>query len=67
MTADGFTLAQKAVVEHNIVAIGRIYINIYLTELAKMLDLEAELTERLVSKMIAEDRLSGFINQSGIL
>ena len=46
LTSEGFTLAQKAVVEHNIVAVGRIYNNIYMSELAYLLHLEPEVAEK---------------------
>ena len=46
LTPERFTLAQKAVVEHNIVAVGRIYTNIYISELAHLLHLEPEVAEK---------------------
>jgi COP9 signalosome complex subunit 4 len=45
MTSDGFTLPQKAVIEHNLFAARRIYDNILFQELAHLVGLDLKLTE----------------------
>lgn len=45
VAADGFTLSQKAVIEHNLIAARRIYDNILFSELANLVGLDVKLTE----------------------
>jgi COP9 signalosome complex subunit 4 len=45
VSADGFTLSQKAVIEHNLFAAKRIYENILFSELANLLGLDVKLAE----------------------
>jgi COP9 signalosome complex subunit 4 len=45
MTSDGFSLSQKAVIEHNLFAARRIYDNILFRELAHLVGLDLKLTE----------------------
>lgn len=40
MTSDGFTIPEKAVIEHNMAATGKIYDNIRIEELGKILRLD---------------------------
>lgn len=63
ITADGFTVYKKAIIEHNIVAISKIYDNITIKELGNLLSLDSPRAEKLVAKMISEDRLHGAIDQ----
>jgi len=60
---------QKSIMEHNMIATSRMYANIRLTELQLVLRLESpQHTEKVASKMIAEGRLAGSIDQTeGIL
>jgi len=68
LTADGFTVPQKAVIEHNMVATGKIYDDITFTQLGYILRLDANKAEKVAAKMIAEDRLKASIDQmEGIL
>lgn len=62
--SDGFTIPEKAIMEHNLTAVGKIYKNIKISELAVLLGLEANRVEKVVAKMITEDRLKGFIDQT---
>jgi len=64
ITKDGFTVVEMAVIEHNLQAASRIYDNIRITELAKFVGMEPEACERLVAKMISEDRLKASLDQS---
>jgi COP9 signalosome complex subunit 4 len=66
--SDGFTIPEKAFMEHNLTAVGKIYKNIKISELAVLLSLQANRVEKVVAKMITEDRLKAIIDQtSGML
>uniref|UniRef100_A0A6B2L6P2 COP9 signalosome complex subunit 4 n=1 Tax=Arcella intermedia TaxID=1963864 RepID=A0A6B2L6P2_9EUKA len=65
--AGGKTLLEQAVIEHNLLAASKVYNNISFSELAILLDVTPELAEKIASKMISEERLSGFINQTAKL
>jgi COP9 signalosome complex subunit 4 len=42
LTKEGWTLLQKAVIEHNLIAASKVYNNIALADLAKILNVNAE-------------------------
>ena len=63
VTADGSTVLERAVVEHNLAAAGRLYLNIYFTELGALLGVSADKAEAVASRMIAEDRLQARAQQ----
>jgi COP9 signalosome complex subunit 4 len=63
-TSDGFTFLEKAIIEHNMLAIGKIYDNIQLPELTNILLIDERRTQRVAAAMIAENRLRGYIDQS---
>lgn len=44
--ADGFTYLEKAIIEHNMLAIGKIYDNIRLPELSNILLIDERRTEK---------------------
>ncbi|CAM9449343.1 unnamed protein product, partial [Phaeothamnion confervicola] len=60
---DGLTIPRRAVVEHNMVAAGRIYDNIGFVELGALLELSPAMAEKVAARMIAEGRLHGRIDQ----
>jgi COP9 signalosome complex subunit 4 len=62
-TAEGFTVLEKAIIEHNLLAASRIYNNISFEELGRLLGIPADRAEKVASHMIIEDRLSGSIDQ----
>jgi COP9 signalosome complex subunit 4 len=64
LTSDGYTIPEKAVIEHNMLATGRIYDNIAFTELGSILRLDAARAEKVAARMIAEDRLRASIDQT---
>jgi len=67
-TADGFTFPEKAIIEHNMLAAGRLYDNIHFNELGSILRLDAAKAERVAARMIVEDRLKATIDQTdGVL
>lgn len=63
-TPDGFTFLEKAIIEHNMLAIGKIYDNIQLPELTNILLIDERRTQKVAATMIAENRLRGYIDQS---
>jgi len=63
ITADGSTILDHAVVEHNLLAASKLYNNITLEGLGLLLEIPAEKAERIASKMISEGRMQGHIDQ----
>lgn len=61
--ANGLTVLDQAVLEHNMVAISKIYNNISLSELGLLLEIDATKAEKIVALMIMENRLKGSIDQ----
>lgn len=57
VTADGTTVLEKAVVEHNLAAASRLYNNIYFAELGQLLGVSPDQAESVACRMIAEERL----------
>ncbi len=57
MTADGSTVLERAMIEHNLAAASKLYMNIYSEELGQLLGTSAEKAERVAARMIAEERL----------
>jgi len=61
--SDGSTVLQRAVIEHNLLSISTIYNNIHLEELGRLLQVPAAKAEHIASRMIAETRMKGSIDQ----
>ncbi|KAK4540834.1 hypothetical protein LTR36_008911 [Oleoguttula mirabilis] len=62
-TADGSTVLDKAVLEHNLLAVSRLYQNIRTANLGQLLGVDAERAEMYAAAMIESSRLSGSIDQ----
>lgn len=62
-TADGSTVLEKAVIEHNLLGVSRIYANISIAGLAALLGLSEDRTEETTARMIEQGRLLGRIDQ----
>merc|ERR1719203_1928860 len=60
---DGQTVLEKAVLQHNVLAASRVYKNMRLPDLGLLLEVSAERAEKIAAKMIAEQRLDGYIDQ----
>lgn len=68
MMADGQTVLERAVLQHNVLAASRVYKNMRLNDLGILLDVPPDRAEKIAAKMIAEARLQGYIDQlSGII
>lgn len=60
---DGYTVLEKALIEHNISCLSNIYMNITFTELGNFLRIAPEAAEKVIAKMIAEKRIFGVLDQ----
>lgn len=61
--ADGTTILQRALIQHNLLASSKIYNNIKFEQLGSLLGIPAEKAEKTAAQMITDDRLSGSIDQ----
>jgi len=62
-TSDGSTILDRAVVEHNIVAVSKLYKNISFEQLGILLNIPAVKAEKIGSQMISSGTMNGFIDQ----
>lgn len=62
-TADGSTVLARAMVEHNLLAASRLYVNIEFDALGLLLGLDGDKAEGTTAKMIEQGRLKGKIDQ----
>jgi COP9 signalosome complex subunit 4 len=62
-TADGSTVLDKAVLEHNLLAVSRLYRNMYTKQLGQLLGVSADRAESYAAQMIEQGRLKGSIDQ----
>lgn len=62
-TSDGSTVLAKAIMEHNVLGVSRLFNNITFDVLAKILGLDADKAESTVARMIEQGRLLGRIDQ----
>ena len=62
-TADGSTVLAKAVIEHNLLSVSRLYDNIGIDELASLLGLDADKAEGYAARMLEQGRIAGSIDQ----
>ncbi|THV64512.1 COP9 signalosome-like protein complex subunit 4 [Aureobasidium pullulans] len=62
-TADGSTVLDKAVLEHNLLGVSRLYSNILIDNLGPMLGVDSDRAEAYAAQMIEQGRLSGYIDQ----
>jgi len=61
--ADGSTVLDRAVIEHNLLAASKLYNNITFDELGSLLNISPEMAEKVASRMMVEERLKGSIDQ----
>ena len=60
---DGTSILERAVIEHNLLAVSKIYKNISFTELGKLLGITPLNAEKIAAQMICEQRMVGSIDQ----
>ncbi|KAL5469523.1 hypothetical protein EMCRGX_G030786 [Ephydatia muelleri] len=63
ITADGSTILDLAVVEHNMLSASKLYNNISFEELGRLLGIPPLKAEKVAARMIAEKRMVGSIDQ----
>lgn len=61
--ADNTTVFDRAMIEHNLLSVSKIYNNISLNGLAALLNVTPEQAEQVASRMITENRMIGSIDQ----
>jgi COP9 signalosome complex subunit 4 len=61
--ADGSTVLDQAVLQHNVLSISRLYDYIKVSELARLLDVSESRAEAIAARMIGESRIHGSIDQ----
>jgi COP9 signalosome complex subunit 4 len=62
-TADGSTVLDKAILEHNLLGASRLYSNIGIDQLGELLGTDADKAEEYAAKMLEQGRLAGYIDQ----
>ena len=60
---DGLTIMERGVVEHNMIAVSKIYDSIYFSELAAALGVSSKKAEKIAARMIVDGSLAGSIEQ----
>lgn len=63
ITADGSTVLQRAIIQHNLVSASKLYYNITFQELGALLGVSPERAEKVAATMIAQEQLKGTIDQ----
>ncbi|KJE89077.1 cop9 complex subunit [Capsaspora owczarzaki ATCC 30864] len=61
--ADGTSILDRAVIEHNLLAASKLYDNITFSELGSLLEIPPARAEKVAAQMIAEGRMKGAIDQ----
>ena len=59
--SDGYTALDKALIEHNMTVLSKVYLNITFQELGHFLGISTDQAEDILAKMISENRLKGVI------
>uniref|UniRef100_A0A672L6B0 COP9 signalosome complex subunit 4 n=1 Tax=Sinocyclocheilus grahami TaxID=75366 RepID=A0A672L6B0_SINGR len=62
-TADGSSILDRAVIEHNLLSASKLYNNITFEELGALLEIPPAKAEKIASQMITEGRMNVFIDQ----
>ncbi|KAI4183918.1 MAG: hypothetical protein L6R41_005096 [Letrouitia leprolyta] len=62
-TSDGSTVLAKAVIEHNLLSVSKLYDNVGIDELANLLGLDADKAENYAARMLEQGRIAGSIDQ----
>uniref|UniRef100_T1JPH2 COP9 signalosome complex subunit 4 n=1 Tax=Strigamia maritima TaxID=126957 RepID=T1JPH2_STRMM len=62
-TADGSSILDRAVIEHNLLSASKLYNNITFEELGALLEIPPAKAEKIASQMITESRMNGYIDQ----
>mmetsp|Transcript_7787 Transcript_7787/g.13055 ORF Transcript_7787/g.13055 Transcript_7787/m.13055 type:complete len:165 (+) Transcript_7787:598-1092(+) len=60
---DGYSCLQRAMLEHNILMLSKIYLNISLESMGEFLNIEADKAEQIIGDMIFENRIRAKLDQ----
>lgn len=60
---DGYTALDRALIEHNMQVLSKIYMNITFVELGNFLGIKPEQAEEIIARMIGEKRVQGSLDQ----
>jgi COP9 signalosome complex subunit 4 len=60
---DGYSVLERAVLEHNILAVSKIYLNISFEQLGKFLDILPQKAEHIICNMVTENRIRASLDQ----
>lgn len=61
---DGYTVLQRALLEHNILVLSKIYMNISFVQIGKFLDIDPRKAENIIGEMISENRIRAQLDQA---
>ena len=61
--ANGQTVLQRALLEHNILVLSKIYLNISFEQIGKFLDISGDRAEAIISDMVTENRIKAQLDQ----
>ena len=64
---DGYTVLEKALIEHNILMISKIYMNIRFEEIGKFLGITADQAEDIIASMVEQGRIQAVLDQGNEL
>ena len=64
---DGYTVLEKSLIEHNILVISKIYMNIRFEEIGKFLGINAEQAEDIIATMVEQGRIQAVLDQGNEL
>ena len=64
---DGYSVLEKALIEHNIVVISNIYMNIRFSELGTFLGIKPDQAEEFIAKMVEQGRIQAVLDQENEL
>ena len=60
---DGMTILERAIIEHNLLAISKLFKNISFQELGNLLGIPSLKAEKIAAQMISEERMIGSVDQ----
>lgn len=63
ISQEGYSVLDKALIEHNIEVISRIYKNISFEELGRFLEIEPSKAESIIAQMVSENRMHASLDQ----
>ena len=63
LSSDGYSVLDKALIEHNIEVISKIYKNISFAELGNFLEIEPQKAEKIIAQMVSEKRIQASLDQ----